>query len=195
VLREACRHGRHWHDTLPRGEALSVAVNVSGWQLKDHRFPDTVRQVLDETGFPPASLVLEITESTLVTDADITSPHIRALRDLGVRISIDDFGTGYSSLAYLRDLPADIVKIDQSFVLRGGRNVDNSLIQAILHIGRALDLDVIAEGIETPRQAERLHSLGCPHGQGFYYSPPLAPTALAAYLTTQAILTPSRTHK
>ncbi|MEU9575314.1 EAL domain-containing protein [Streptomyces massasporeus] len=195
VLLEACRHGQHWHDTLPGGEALSVAVNISGWQLKDHRFPDTVRQVLHETGFPPASLVLEITESTLVTDADTTSPHIRALRDLGVRISIDDFGTGYSSLAYLRDLPADIVKIDQSFVLRSGSEANKSLIQAILHIGHALDLEVIAEGIETPHQAQRLHTLGCPHGQGFYYSPPLAPTALEAYLTIQATLKPSKSHK
>ncbi|MDQ1051798.1 bifunctional diguanylate cyclase/phosphodiesterase [Streptomyces sp. V4I2] len=195
VLREACRHGRHWHDTVPQAAALSVAVNVSGMQLKDHRFPDTVRQVLHETGFPPASLVLEITESTLVTDADTTSTHIRALRDLGVRISIDDFGTGYSSLAYLRDLPADIIKIDQSFVLRGGGDVDNSLIQAILQVGHALHLDVIAEGIETPHQAQRLHSLGCPHGQGFYYSPPLAPKALEAYLTTQAILTPTSSHR
>jgi diguanylate cyclase (GGDEF)-like protein len=190
VLREACRYGRHWHDTIPRAETLGVAVNVSGLQLKDHRFTDTVRQILHESGFPPASLVLEITESSLVTDAETASLHIRALRDLGVRISIDDFGTGYSSLAYLRDFPADIVKIDQSFVLRGGRDIDNSLIQAILHIGHALDLDVIAEGIETPHQAQRLHALGCPHGQGFYYSPPLAPTALDAYLTTQAILTP-----
>jgi diguanylate cyclase (GGDEF)-like protein len=194
VLREACRHGRHWHDTVPKAEVLSVAVNVSGRQLKEHGFPDTVRQVLHETGFPPVSLVLEITESTLVTDAETTSTHIRALRDLGVRISIDDFGTGYSSLAYLRDLPADIVKIDQSFVLRGGGDVDKSLIQAILQVGHALDLDVIAEGIETPHQAQRLHSLGCPHGQGFYYSPPMAPKALEAYLTTQAILTPSGSH-
>ncbi len=194
VLREACRHGRHWHDTVPKAEALSVAVNVSGRQLEDHRFADTVRHVLHETGFPPAFLVLEITESTLVTDAETTSAHIRALRDLGVRISIDDFGTGYSSLAYLRDLPADIVKIDQSFVLRGGGDVDTSLIQAILQVGHALHLDVIAEGIETPHQAQRLHSLGCPHGQGFYYSPPLAPKALEAYLTTQAILTPTSPH-
>lgn len=194
VLREACRHGRNLHDTVPKAEALSVAVNVSGRQLKDHRFPDTVRQILHETGFHPASLVLEITESALVTDAETTSPHIRALRDLGVRISIDDFGTGYSSLAYLRDLPADIVKIDQSFVLREGGDVDTSLIQAILQVGHALDLDVIAEGIETPHQAQRLHSLGCPHGQGFYYSPPLAPKALEAYLTTQAILTPTSPH-
>ncbi|MBC2904415.1 EAL domain-containing protein [Streptomyces cupreus] len=194
VLREACRHGRHWHDTVPKAEALSVAVNISGRQLKDHRFPDTVRQILHETAFPPASLVLEITESTLVTDAETTSPHIRALRDLGVRVSIDDFGTGYSSLAYLRDLPTDTVKIDQSFVLRGGGDVDTSLIQAILQVGDALDLDVIAEGIETPHQAQRLHSLGCLYGQGFYYSPPLAPKALEAYLTTQAILTPSSSH-
>ncbi|MEV5440481.1 EAL domain-containing protein [Streptomyces sp. NPDC052682] len=190
VLREACRHGRHWHDTLPKGETLSVAVNVSGWQLKDHRFPDTVRQVLHETAFAPDALVLEITESTIVTDADTTSTHIRALRDLGVRISIDDFGTGYSSLSYLRDLDVDIVKIDQSFVLKSSSNANKSLIQAILHIGHALDLDVIAEGIETPHQAQRLHTLGCPHGQGFYYSPPLAPKALEAYLTTQAIITP-----
>ncbi|MGX6745645.1 putative bifunctional diguanylate cyclase/phosphodiesterase [Streptomyces xantholiticus] len=194
VLREACRHGRHWHETVPKAGALSVAVNVSGRQLKDHSFLDTVRQVLNETGFPPASLVLEITESTLVTDAETTSAHIRALRDLGVRISIDDFGTGYSSLAYLRDLPADIVKIDQSFVLQGGSHANTSLVQAILRIGHALDLDVIAEGIETPHQAERLHSLGCPHGQGFYYAPPMAPQALEAYLTTQAILTPSSPH-
>ncbi|GAB2756787.1 putative bifunctional diguanylate cyclase/phosphodiesterase [Streptomyces bullii] len=186
VLREACRRGRHWHDTLAKAGTLSVAVNVSGRQLTDPHFPDTVRQVLHDTGFPPASLVLEITESTLVTDADTTAAHIRALRDLGVRISIDDFGTGYSSLAYLRDLPADIVKIDQSFVLKGSSDASQSLIQAILQIGHALDLDVIAEGIETPLQAQRLHALGCPHGQGFYYSPPMAPQALEAYLTTQA---------
>ncbi|MEV4331995.1 EAL domain-containing protein [Streptomyces sp. NPDC049597] len=189
VLREACRHGRHWHDSIAKAGALSVAVNVSGGQLKDHRFPHAVRQILHETGFPPASLVLEITESTLVTDAETTAAYIRALRDLGVRISIDDFGTGYSSLAYLRDLPADIVKIDQSFVLRGASDLDNSLIQAILHVGHALDLDVIAEGIETPHQAVRLRSLGCPHGQGFYYSPPMAPKALEAFLATQAVLT------
>ncbi|GGW50058.1 EAL domain-containing protein [Streptomyces xantholiticus] len=194
VLREACRHGRHWHDTVPKAGAVSVAVNVSGRQLKDHSFPDTVRQVLHETGFPPDSLVLEITESTLVTDAETTSAHIRALRDLGVRISIDDFGTGYSSLAYLRDLPADIVKIDQSFVLQGGSDANTSLVQAILRIAHALDLDVVAEGIETTHQAQRLHSLGCPHGQGFYYAPPMAPQALAAYLTTQAILTPAGPH-
>jgi len=189
VLREACRQGRRWHDTVPGRLPLSVAVNVSGRQLKDNRFPETVRQVLAETGFPATSLVLEITESTLVADAEAASAHIRALRGLGVRISIDDFGTGYSSLAYLRDLPVDIVKIDQSFVLKGAAEVDNSLIQAILHLGYALDLDTIAEGIETPHQAKRLRALGCSYGQGFYYSRPLPPKALEAYLNTQARLT------
>ncbi|WP_162467058.1 putative bifunctional diguanylate cyclase/phosphodiesterase [Streptomyces cavernae] len=193
VLRQACAQGRRWHDTVPARRPLSVAVNVSGRQLKDNRFPETVRQVLSETGFPATSLVLEITESTLVADAETASAHIRALRDLGVRISIDDFGTGYSSLSYLRDLPVDIVKIDQSFVL-GGAAVDNSLIQAILHLGYALDLDTIAEGIETPHQAKRLRALGCPYGQGFYYSRPMSPNALEAYLATQAALTLSDTN-
>ncbi|MFK4100586.1 putative bifunctional diguanylate cyclase/phosphodiesterase [Streptomyces sp. NPDC019531] len=189
VLREACSKGRHWHDTVPGRPALSVAVNVSGRQLQDHRFPDTVRQVLSETGFPPTSLILEITESTFISDAETASTRIRTLRDLGVRISIDDFGTGYSSLASLRDLPVDIVKIDQSLVLRGAADVNNRLIQAILHLGYALDLDTVAEGIETPDQAERLHALGCPHGQGFYYARPMTSNALEAYLATRATLT------
>lgn len=196
VLREACLQGRRWHDAVRgRGRGpLSVAVNVSGRQLKDQRFPETVQRVLAETGFPATSLVLEITESTLIADAEVASAHIRTLRGLGVRISIDDFGTGYSSLAYLRDLPVDIVKIDQSFVLKGAAEVDNSLIQAILHLGYALDLETIAEGIETPHQAKRLRALGCPYGQGFYYSHPLPPNALEAYLATQATLTLSETN-
>ncbi|WP_367320426.1 putative bifunctional diguanylate cyclase/phosphodiesterase [Streptomyces sp. HUAS ZL42] len=191
ALREACRQGQRWHGILPGHRAIGVAVNVSGRQLKDHRFPNTVRQVLAETGFPATSLVLEITESTLIADAETASERMRTLRELGVRISIDDFGTGYSSLAYLRDLPVDIVKIDQSFVLRGGADVSNSLIQAILDLGHALGLDVVAEGIETPDQAERLRVLGCPHGQGFYFCRPMSSKALESYLATEATLAPS----
>ncbi|MXM66585.1 EAL domain-containing protein [Streptomyces sp. HUCO-GS316] len=190
-LREACRQGRRWHEVLPRLGDLSVAVNISGRQLMDHRFPGTVRQILEETGFPAPSLVLEITESILVADAESAADRIRTLRDLGVRISIDNFGTGYSSLAHLRDLPVDIVKIDQSFVLGGSVEVNAGLIEAILNLGYALGLDVVAEGVETPEQADRLRALGCPLGQGFYYCRPMPPTALEAYLATEATLTSS----
>ncbi|WP_367318149.1 putative bifunctional diguanylate cyclase/phosphodiesterase [Streptomyces sp. HUAS ZL42] len=193
VLRQACRQGRYWHETLPGHGALSVAVNVSSRQLKDPHFPETVRQILFETGFPAASLILEITESTLIADFETVSAHIRILCEQGVRISIDDFGTGYSSLSYLRNLPIDAVKIDQSFVRGGSADIDNNLIQAILRFGCALGLDTIVEGIETPDEEQRLRILGCPYGQGFHYARPVPPDALETYLATQATATGSDT--
>ncbi|MFC9244780.1 putative bifunctional diguanylate cyclase/phosphodiesterase [Streptomyces sp. NPDC057136] len=184
ILRQACRQARRWHDNAPTRRALTIAVNVSGRQFKDPLFPETVTQILCETGFPASSLVLEITENVLIADAETTATHISALRSLGVRVSIDDFGTGYSSLSYLRNLPVDIVKIDQSFVNTVGAAKDNGIIQAILHLSHALGVDTIAEGIETSGQADRLRTLGCPHGQGFYYAEPMTAHALDQHLTT-----------
>ncbi|WP_405807680.1 EAL domain-containing protein [Streptomyces sp. NBC_00210] len=186
ILREACLQGRRWHDQTPDRQALTIAVNVSGRQLKDPDFPETVTRILLETGFPASSLVLEITENVLIADAETTAAHISSLRSLGVRISIDDFGTGYSSLSYLRNLPVDIVKIDQSFVNTAAAK-DNGIIQAILYLSHALGVDTVAEGIETSGQADRLRTLGCPHGQGFYYAEPMTAQALEQHLAAHPV--------
>ena len=122
----------------------------------------------------------------LIADAETTAAHISSLRGLGVRISIDDFGTGYSSLSYLRNLPVDIVKIDQSFVNTAAAK-DNGIIQAILYLSRALGVDTVAEGIETSGQADRLRTLGCPHGQGFYYAEPMSAQALEQHLAAHPV--------
>jgi EAL domain-containing protein (putative c-di-GMP-specific phosphodiesterase class I) len=143
-----------------------------------------VLDALAETGLPAAALVLEITESVLIDDADAET-HLRALREHGVRIAIDDFGTGYSSLAYLHKLPVDILKIDQTFVRRADRAADARLLRAILEIARSQHLTAVAEGVETAEQADLLIGLGCPLVQGFYYARPQPPAAIDARLAAE----------
>ncbi|SCX58165.1 diguanylate cyclase (GGDEF) domain-containing protein [Klenkia marina] len=152
-----------------------VAVNVSAVQLADPEFVQTVRDALADSGLPAQRLVLEVTESLLADDLDTVSGRLQELRDLGVRIAIDDFGTGYSSLSYLRRLPADIVKIDRSFVAdlyRGG--AATTLVASIVELSRSLSLDVVAEGVETQAQQATLVELGCTFAQGYLFGRPAA---------------------
>ncbi len=146
-----------------------------------------VTGVLQATGLPATQLTLEITESMLVRDRAVSTTRLNALRARGIRIAIDDFGTGYSSLSYLADLPADIVKIDQSFVAdlhpQSGSRV---LVKSIIDLARSLGLDVVAEGVEQSAQAEILHELGCPKLQGYLYSRPMSRDACSEYLVTNA---------
>ncbi|ROP26512.1 putative bifunctional diguanylate cyclase/phosphodiesterase [Pseudokineococcus lusitanus] len=157
------------------GRPLGMSVNVSPRQLEDPAFVATVEGVLDRTGLEPRRLVLEVTESSLVADVDATVARLQALRDLGVRIAIDDFGTGYSSLAYLRSLPADIIKVDRSFVedLEGGGTA-MTLVSSVVELAASLDLVVVAEGVEQPGQAQVLTALGCGYAQGYLYARPTA---------------------
>ena len=152
---------------------LHVSVNVSTRQLRDAEFPSRVLRTLQSLSLPPESLVLEITETAVMDDLDVSRQALADLREIGVKLSMDDFGTGYSSLTYLRMFPVDSLKIDRSFVADiGGTTNDIAIVRAILSLSADLNLDVIAEGIETAAQAATLRQLGCRLGQGFFYGRP-----------------------
>jgi EAL domain-containing protein (putative c-di-GMP-specific phosphodiesterase class I) len=176
VLRRACRDVARWYEQY----GIAVTVNVSGRQLREADFVDTVVAALTDADLPGSALVLEITETVLVastTDAtEDVSAQLTALREVGVRIAVDDFGTGYSSLAYLRHLPVDILKIDRAFTTEatGAELTDEiAFTRAILELGSSLRLQAIAEAVETPEQAQRLRQLHCPLAQGYHFSRPL----------------------
>ena len=170
VLRTAITQMKAWHDA---GHAwLRVAVNLSPRQFQDRELVSTIESILAETGFPAQYLDLEITESTAMQNAELTLTILRRLKEMGIRISIDDFGTGYSSLSYLKRFPIDTVKIDQDFV-RDLTPDDAAIISAVISMARALNLRVIAEGVETEEQLAFLKREQCGEMQGFLYSQPL----------------------
>jgi diguanylate cyclase (GGDEF)-like protein len=189
VLQTATAQAAAWRETIPGCDALHLAVNVSPLQLDDDDFVEMVTGVLHATGFPASHLTLEITESMLVRDRIMSAGRLNELRKLGIRIAIDDFGTGYSSLSYLAEIPADIVKIDQSFVAdlhpQSGSRV---LIKSIIDLAQSLGLDVVAEGVEQTGQADILHDLGCGKLQGYLFSRPLDRNACGAYLLANSLL-------
>lgn len=171
MLAQACRAAAMAADG--GSSDLTVSVNVSGHQLRDTHFVGTVERVLDEVPLDPQRLCLELTESVLMEAVGPASAVIGELRALGAKIAIDDFGTGYSSFAYVRQFPVDILKIDQSFVAGLNRNLEDEVIVAgVVRLGAALDIEVIAEGVETREQHDYLLRLGCPSAQGFYYGLP-----------------------
>jgi diguanylate cyclase (GGDEF)-like protein len=176
VLAEACRQARRWEEADTVGAPLRVHVNLSVAELRDPDLVAAVGAMLDECGVRPDTLALEITESELLGDAKGSAARFAELRATGVRISLDDFGTGYSSLSYLHSLPLDSLKIAKPFVdelVEGGREA--SFIGMIVDLARKLDLDVIAEGIETPDQLAALRGLGVEFGQGYLLGRPAAP--------------------
>jgi EAL domain-containing protein (putative c-di-GMP-specific phosphodiesterase class I) len=183
MLRTAAAQVVAWQRTIPGFEDLQLAVNVSPVQLDDDTFVDNVVAMLDTTGLAPQHLTLEITESMLITDREVSGARLDALREQGIRIAIDDFGTGYSSLSYLAQMPADIVKIDQSFVSdlapQSGALV---IVKSILDLAHSLGLDVVAEGVELSGQAALLKELGCPKLQGYLYCRPLPRDECGEYL-------------
>ena len=182
VLRQACHQAKRWQSIDP-ARAFSVAVNLSAPEMFSADLVSRVRSALDESGLAGTLLVLEITEGIIMADTEQATRQLTELRKLGVRIAIDDFGTGYSSLAYARELPVDILKIDRSFI--APLDVDHqavALVRAIVGIARALDLDVIVEGVETAAQLDLLDDLGCHVVQGFYYGKPTSHSALEGRL-------------
>lgn len=174
VLEEALRQAAVW-DQTPSFAAFAVTINLSRRQLGSPELVDTVARAIRETGVSPAGIVLEITESALADDVDSALRTLSELKALGVRLAIDDFGTGYSSLQYLRQVPADIIKIAKPFV--DGVYVRDSdeyrVAHAIVHLGEAFGLQTLAEGIEDREQFERIRELGCELGQGYYFARPL----------------------
>jgi EAL domain-containing protein (putative c-di-GMP-specific phosphodiesterase class I) len=157
------------------GRAVRMAVNVSGRQFWQGDLVATVSRVLAATGFPPALLELELTESMVMNDVEQAIRTMHRLADMGIRLSIDDFGTGYSSLNYLQKFPIHALKIDQSFITNVTTNPnDQAISQAIIGLAHSLRLEVIAEGIERPDQLSCLQAMGCESGQGYLFSPPLS---------------------
>jgi EAL domain-containing protein (putative c-di-GMP-specific phosphodiesterase class I) len=176
VLREACERAVRWRLT-DRG--LSLAVNLSARQLSSATLLEDVQHILHVTGFEPSSLVLEITETTIMRDADTATSRLRALKDLGVRLAIDDFGTGYSSLSYLRQIPVDILKIDRSFVADLHDSPEAAaIVRSLIDLGKTLDLELIAEGVELEVQLHELERQRCNMAQGFLFARPMSPEDL-----------------
>ena len=174
ILHEACRQMAAWHKSMIGEPALSISVNISFKQLAEASLADDVERILTETGLEPATLKLEITESSIMENAQLAIATLRRFKELNISLEIDDFGTGYSSLSYLRQLPFDTVKIDRSFVKEMGTCDDTSeIIGTILQLARSLDMDVVAEGVETEDQLARLTAMGCHSGQGYYFSKPV----------------------
>jgi len=172
VLRSACEQVVRWaKEEVP---VVRVAVNLSPVQLECQSIGVFVRKILHETGLQPHQLALELTESTLMKNAQVHAKTLQALRDYGVHIEIDDFGTGYSSLGSLKELPVDTLKIDRSFIRHLDTNgSDEAIVATILALARSLGLHVVAEGVETPAQLQVLSRHGCEVAQGFYFSRPL----------------------
>jgi EAL domain-containing protein (putative c-di-GMP-specific phosphodiesterase class I) len=175
VLLEACRQARQWQTQFQQDDALMVSVNLSGKHLQQSSLIDEVEEVLETTGLEPRHLIIEITETVAMAGAETTIEVLAKLKSLGVLLAIDDFGTGFSSLSYLKRFPVDMLKIDKSFVDGVASNMhDTAIVEAIIALGHALDLRVIAEGVERPEQLQRLRSLGSELGQGYFFGQPLA---------------------
>ena len=183
VLREALRQAVIWARDFPDREPLTVAVNISPKQFALEDFEAHVAHVLDETGADPTTVCLEITESVLLDDAEETIDKLNRLKALGVHLAIDDFGTGYSSLSYLRRFPVDVLKVDQAFVSGLGHDPgDSAIVQAVIHMGQALHMTTLAEGVETAHHVIELRELDCDIAQGFHFARPVPAEQFAAML-------------
>ena len=176
VLEEACRQAGVWRSSLPEFNDLLMSVNLSVRQFSASSLLEDIRGVLERTGFPPEALKLEITESGIMENAEVSVKLLGGLKDMRIRLSIDDFGTGYSSLAYLPRFPFDYLKVDQSFVMSMEEQPENrEIVKTIVSLAHGLGKEVIAEGIETEAQLARLRGLGCEFGQGYLFAKPLPP--------------------
>ena len=184
VLRRAAAQLALWRSEHPCEQPLSISVNVAARQLRDPTFVELVRRILIETSLPPETVVLEITESTMVEDSEASRGTLAQLRALGVGLAVDDFGTGYSSLRYLKEFPMTSVKIDRAFVDGLGTDPDDEVIvEAVLAMTHALGLTVVAEGVETVTQRQRLVALGCDAAQGYLFGRPLPATSASRLIT------------
>jgi diguanylate cyclase (GGDEF)-like protein/PAS domain S-box-containing protein len=187
VLHEACRQLADWQALPWTGENLAVTVNLSGKQFMQADLVERVEEILRTTGIRAGSLRLEMTESTIMEQADEAVEKLLALRRLGVKLYIDDFGTGYSSLSYLHRLPVDALKIDRSFISEMDSEAERAeIVGTIVTLARTLRMDVAAEGIETAEQVSRLRALACHYGQGYFFSEPLGSVAAGGLIEAGA---------
>ena len=184
VLREACTCAAGWVRT---GQPLKVSVNVSAVQLRDAHFAVNVARVLQETGLPPALLELEVTETAVMANLVEATRQLTHIRALGISVALDDFGTGYASLELVRELPLDKLKLDRSFVTGAESNTRRQVIvAAVIRLARDLNLQVVAEGVETQHQVDLLRAVQCPLAQGYFYARPLTEASLRAFWLASA---------
>jgi diguanylate cyclase (GGDEF)-like protein/PAS domain S-box-containing protein len=192
ILREACRQLAEWQRLRGGGEPFVMNVNLSSRQLVRDAIADEVAAAVDESGIRASWLVLEVTETVLMADPVVAATALGHIRELGVRVALDDFGSGYSSLSHLRRFPIDIVKIDKSFVDDVATDgVESAIARSIIELGRAMQIETVAEGIEAGEQAETLRSLGCGFGQGFFFARPLDPAAWEGLLRSDGTVATS----
>jgi diguanylate cyclase (GGDEF)-like protein/PAS domain S-box-containing protein len=177
VIGDACRQLREWQARSPAARELSVSINLSVRQFSQADLVEQVREALADSGIAPHLLRLEVTESVVVDNVEAAAATLARLKALGARVYLDDFGTGYSSLSSLHRLPIDALKVDRSFVSRIGEGGGEQMVRTVATIARNLDLAVVAEGIETPRQLDLVRALGCEYAQGYLFSAPLDPEA------------------
>jgi diguanylate cyclase (GGDEF)-like protein/PAS domain S-box-containing protein len=183
ILRESCRQVREWQRRFPAQSDLTISVNLSCKQFMQLDLADRVAEILRETELEARFLRLEVTESHVMENSQMAITIMNRLRALGIQLSMDDFGTGYSSLSYLQRLPINYLKIDRSFINVMNSNHENGeIVRAIVMLAKNLNMQVVAEGIETEEQAMQLINLDCPFGQGFFYSKPTSATQAEAIL-------------
>lgn len=194
ILREACMQAATWNRGR-EGSPISITVNLSGRQLGHEGIVSDMDAILRDTKLSPELLVLEITETAIMQDAERTLSRLRDLKQLGLRLAIDDFGTGYSSLAYLQRFPVDVLKIDRVFAdgLRDGPHESAALVRTILALAHSLSLTTVFEGIEDAVQCERLRALGCESGQGFFFGRPVCARDVGPLIAGDSVVK-GRTH-
>lgn len=183
ALRQAVMQLAEWQRRFPRQEPLSMSVNVSPRQFGEDDITGLVCQALEEFDIPSASLRIEITETMMMADPKLCLAVMKRLRGMGVHLSIDDFGTGYSSLAYLHEIPADMLKIDRSFIsaiTTGERRA--AIVQVITTLASILGMETVAEGVEQETEAAFLNGIRCPYAQGYLFSPPISAVDATAFL-------------
>lgn len=174
ILHSACTQVVKWQKSTHSNRPLTVAVNLSGKHFGHPGLVEQIKTVISESGIDPASLKLELTESAVMENAETAILMLKQIKETGVRISIDDFGTGYSSLSYLHRFPIDLLKVDRSFVSAMEENTENGeIVRTVIALAKALNLKVVAEGIESIHQFHQLRILGCEYGQGYLFSKPL----------------------
>jgi EAL domain-containing protein (putative c-di-GMP-specific phosphodiesterase class I) len=189
VLHEACRQAVDLQRRFPSDPPLRMSVNLSARQLQRPEIVGEIAETLMESGLVPGNLIIEITESVMMRDMDLSIQRLAELKELGVKLAVDDFGTGYSSLNYIRRFPVDILKVDKTFV--DGVNLggeESALTAAIIELAGILKLRPVAEGIERADQLAKLRDLGCDLGQGFYFAAPLPVDGIDELLAARGVL-------
>lgn len=190
VLRQAVMQLAEWQRRCPRSVPLSMSINVSPRQFAEDDITGLVCDALEEFDIPSSSLRIEITETMMMANPKLCLAVMKRLRGMGVHLSIDDFGTGYSSLAYLHEIPADVLKIDRSFIsaiTTGERRA--TIVQVITTLASLLGMETVAEGVEQETEADFLNGIHCPYGQGYLFSPPLSAADATAYLDREQAVT------